>query len=87
VQSLGTIGPITRELRVPFTKPKTEGVSDNPDCSITDERLRLDPRTSARADERALTGGPAVSATEEGGGLTSWTQHQGAQALTGGALG
>jgi hypothetical protein len=29
------------------------------------------------ADERALTGGPVVSATEEGGRLTSQAQHQG----------
>jgi hypothetical protein len=48
VQSLGTAGPITRELRVLFTKPKIEGVSENLDRSITDEWLRLDPRTRER---------------------------------------
>jgi hypothetical protein len=37
----------------------------------------------ARVGERALTGGPTVSSTEKGGGLTSWAQRQGAQALTG----
>jgi hypothetical protein len=38
----------------------------------------------ARAGERALTGGLAVSAIENGGGLTCWAQRQGAQALTSG---
>ena len=40
-----------------------------------------------RANRRGLTGGPAVSATEEGGGLTSRVQRQGAQSLTDGAQG
>jgi hypothetical protein len=39
------------------------------------------------ADERTLTGGPAVSATEKGGELTSRAQRQGAQTLTGRAQG
>jgi hypothetical protein len=41
----------------------------------------------ARTDGQALTGWPAVSATEEGDGLTRRAQHQGAQAPTGGAQG
>jgi hypothetical protein len=42
-------------------------------------------RGRARADERTLIGGLAVSTTEEGGGLTSRAERKGAQALTAGA--
>ena len=51
----------------------------------TTEIRSADERT--RAKERAPTSVPTVSTTEEGGGLTSQAQRQGAQALTGGVQG